>query len=100
MAENKNKVDLSKNLQSLKGISDWFDSQTEIDIEQGLTKVKEAATLIKESKNRLKEVENEFEEIKREIADEVLEEMEVPRHVKVAKKATDEEEVNPEDIPF
>ena len=64
------KVDLSKNLKSLTEISDWFESQEEVDIEKGLEKVKEAAGLIKESKQRLKEVENEFEEIKREISEE------------------------------
>jgi len=62
--ENKNLGELIDNLSK---ISDWFESQEEIDIEVGLQKIKEATTLIKESKKRLKEVENEFEEIKKEI---------------------------------
>lgn len=100
MAEKK--VDLSKNLRSLKAISDWFDSQTEVDIEQGLTKVKEAAALIKESKKRLQEVENEFEEIKKEISDEAAVGTGVTAPKKTARKAAplDDEEIDPDDIPF
>lgn len=62
------KVNLSKNLESLKDISEWFEQQGEVDIEKGLEKVKQAAVLIKESKQRLQEVENEFQEIKRDIS--------------------------------
>ena len=39
----------------------------EIDVEEGLEKVKEAVVLIKLSKERLRKIENEFEEIKKEI---------------------------------
>jgi hypothetical protein len=70
------KIDLSKNLKKLSEIADWFDEQEEVDVEEGLKKVKEAAILIKESKSRLAEVENEFEEIKREVQDEIEEEKE------------------------
>jgi exonuclease VII small subunit len=62
--ENKN---LNTSLKRLSEISEWFDKQDEIDVEEGLKKVKEAVVLIKSSKERLKEVENEFEEIKKEI---------------------------------
>ncbi len=65
------KNSLSENLKKLSEISDWFESEDEIDVEKGLKKVKEAAFIIKESKKRLKEVENEFEEIKKEIDDEI-----------------------------
>lgn len=66
----KEKIDsknLNNNLKKLSEITEWFDNQEEIDVEEGLNKVKEAVSLIKESKVRLKEVENEFEEIKKEI---------------------------------
>lgn len=56
---------LNNNLKRLSEIADWFDNQKEIDIEEGLNKVKEAVVLIKASKERLKAVENEFEEIKK-----------------------------------
>ena len=57
---------LSSNLKRLSEITDWFENQEEIDVEEGLEKVKEAAALIKASKERLKAVENEFAEIKKE----------------------------------
>ncbi len=58
---------LSDNLKKLSEITEWFENQGEVDIEEGLKKVKEAAGLIKASKERLKAVENEFEEIKKEV---------------------------------
>jgi len=58
---------LNDNLKRLAEITEWFDNQEEIDVEEGLKKVKEAAVLIKASKERLKAIENEFEEIKKEI---------------------------------
>lgn len=64
------KINLSDNLAKLDAIATWFDDQEEIDIEEGLKKVKEASALIKESKGRLKEVENEFNEIKKGIEEE------------------------------
>lgn len=60
-------VNLSKNLEKLSAIAAWFDNQDEVDVEEGLQKVKEAAHLIKESNGRLAEIENEFEEIKKDI---------------------------------
>jgi len=58
---------LNNNLKRLAEITEWFDNQEEVDVEEGLKKVKEAVELIKVSKSRLKEIENEFEEIKKEI---------------------------------
>ncbi|MDD5433231.1 MAG: exodeoxyribonuclease VII small subunit [Candidatus Pacebacteria bacterium] len=62
---------LKENLKKLSVISDWFDNQQEIDVEEGISKVKEAAELIKASKARLKAIENQFEEIKKEITNEI-----------------------------
>jgi len=64
MSESKN---LSKNLKKLEEISQWFDNSKEVDVEEGLEKVKEASIIIKDSKERLKQIENEFEEIKKDI---------------------------------
>lgn len=64
-------IDLNKNLAALTEIADWFDAQKEIDVEEGLKKVKTAAGLIKESKSRLAQIENEFEVIKKEINEEL-----------------------------
>ena len=65
--EKKDSKNLSENLKKLSEISSWFEDQEELDIEEGLKKVKEAVEIIKISKERLREVENEFEEIKKEI---------------------------------
>jgi len=59
--------DLNTNFKKLEEISEWFDNNKEIDVEEGLEKVKEAVVLIKDSKERLKQIENEFEEIKKEV---------------------------------
>jgi len=65
--EETKKLNLASDLKRLSEIVDWFESQVDVDVEQGLIKVKEAAGLIKNSKKRLTEIENEFEEIKKEI---------------------------------
>ncbi len=68
MAKEKHNIkNLSENLKNLSKITEWFEAQEEVDVEEGLKKVKQAAVLIKASKERLKEVENEFEEIKKEV---------------------------------
>ncbi len=64
------KNNLTENLKKLSKISEWFEEREEVDVEEGLKKVKEAIKIIKESKGRLKEIENEFEEIKKEIDEE------------------------------
>ena len=60
------KNNLNENLKKLAEIADWFEKIKEIDVEQGMEKVKEAVVLIKASKERLLEIENEFEEIKKQ----------------------------------
>ncbi len=65
------KNNLSQDLQSLEKIVGWFESQEEIDIEEGLQKIRQGAELIQSSKKRLKEVENEFEEIRKTLDQEV-----------------------------
>lgn len=61
----KNEIGLS--LKKLEAIADWFEKESEIDVEEGLKKVKEGGELIKELRGRLKEVANEFEEIKKDV---------------------------------
>lgn len=62
-----NPHNLKSDLKKLAEISDWFDSQEELDVEEGIQKVKQAGELIKACKDRLRKVENEFEEIKKDI---------------------------------
>lgn len=63
------KPNLTQSLKELEAIAAWFDEQQEVDVEEGLTKVREAAKLIKDSKLRLAAIENEFQEIEKEIGD-------------------------------
>ncbi len=65
--EKTNGKNLNNNLRRLSEITEWFENQEEINVEEGLKKVKEAVGLIKASKERLKSIENEFEEIKKGI---------------------------------
>ncbi len=63
----KKSINLNTNLKKLNDIADWFDEQDQVDVEEGLAKVKEAAVLIKESRERFTEIANEFKEIKKDI---------------------------------
>ena len=67
MPKAKSEANLNDQLNQLQAIADWFDEQEQVDVEQGLKKVKEAAGLIKSSQDRLREIENEFAEIKKDI---------------------------------
>ncbi|MDE1970453.1 MAG: exodeoxyribonuclease VII small subunit [Patescibacteria group bacterium] len=66
----KEKEKISDSLSKLEKIVSWFSSQNEVDVEEGLEKVKEGAVLIKDLKERLKNVENEFQEIKKDLSGE------------------------------
>ncbi|HEX4774844.1 MAG TPA: hypothetical protein VH234_04985 [Candidatus Saccharimonadales bacterium] len=76
MTQKADKTNLTESLKALESIADWFDSQEAVDVEEGLTKVKQAASLIKQSKARLAEIENEFQTIEKEIVEEAPEELE------------------------
>ena len=67
MTKNKEKDSLQELMTKLEKTVEWFQSREDIDLEQGLERVKEAATLIKTLKGKLKEIENEFIEIKRDL---------------------------------
>lgn len=62
-------VNLSESLKKLEEVVSWFENQEEVDVEEGLKKVKEGAALIKASRERLMQVENEFEEVKKELGE-------------------------------
>lgn len=61
------KINIKESLARLEKISEWFQKEKDLDVEEGLAKVKEAAVLVRELKERMKEVENEFEEIKKSL---------------------------------
>jgi exonuclease VII small subunit len=58
---------LTESLAELQAIVSWFGAQENVDVEQGLEKVRTAATLIKDSKARLSQIENEFKAIEKEM---------------------------------
>lgn len=58
---------MSESLKKLEEITQWFNTQSDIDVEKGLEKVKEGVKLVKASRARLQEVENEFEDVKKEL---------------------------------
>jgi exonuclease VII small subunit len=60
------KDSIQDKLKELETISNWFETQAEVDVEEGLKRVKQGASLVKELKAKLKVVENEFEELKKE----------------------------------
>lgn len=61
------KADISQSLEKLEAIVRWLDEQDQVDVQEGLKRVREGAVLVKDLRARLKEVENEFEEVKRDL---------------------------------
>ena len=66
----KSNTNLTETIKKLRSITEWFETQDEIDVEKGLERIKEGAELIKASRSRLKELENEFEEVRQKLEDE------------------------------
>ena len=64
-------INLTESLAQLSSIVKWFENEKEIDVELGLTKVREGADLIKACKSRLAKIENDFKEIQKEIFEEI-----------------------------
>lgn len=62
----KNKFDFTKALQRLDEINRWFQEE-DIDLDQGLLRLKEGKKLILKCQKRLGQVENEFMEIKKDM---------------------------------
>lgn len=60
--ENENKSEFAKNYGELAEINSWF-RRDDIDIEEGLAKLKRGTKLIEKCQKRLGEIENEFMEL-------------------------------------
>ena len=67
MPKSKSQNKISESLSKLEKIVAWFESRDEVDVEEGLEKVKEGAGLIKDLKSKITKVENEFNEIKKDL---------------------------------
>ena len=61
------KETIAQSLGKLEKIIEWFDEQSEVQVEEGLKRVREGAVLIKDLRGRLKEVENQFQELKKDL---------------------------------
>ena len=67
MAKEQSQQTIQGLLEKLEKTVDWFQSREDIDVEEGLKRVKEGAGLITILRAKLKKVENEFEEIKKDL---------------------------------
>ncbi len=68
-SKKESKETIAQSLEKLEAIVKWLDEQEQVDVQEGLAKVKDGTTLVKELRGRLKEVENEFKEVKEELED-------------------------------
>ncbi len=68
MAKIKEDKNLNEYLKEISNITEWFNNQTEIDLEEAIKKVEEANELITKSKEKLGDVENSFQKIEKEIS--------------------------------
>jgi pyruvate formate-lyase activating enzyme-like uncharacterized protein len=67
MPAKKEKGKITEDLEKLKKIVEWFESRDEVDVEEGLSKVKEGSEIVKRLKVRMAEIENEFEVVKEDL---------------------------------
>ncbi len=67
MTDKQKKNSVSESLSELEKITRWFDAQKEVDVEEGMAKVREGAALVKELEKRLGEIDNEFRELKKDL---------------------------------
>ena len=72
MGNDPKKFDFTESINRLEEINSWFQSD-EIDLDEGLNKLREGKDLIKKCRARLAEVENEFVKINDEFAEEDME---------------------------
>ena len=63
MTHKKDTTSIAQDLEELEAIAAWFESSQQVDVEEGLEKVKRGAELATRLKQRLKDVENEFEKV-------------------------------------
>ncbi len=64
-AKKKTTLNFSKAFQELEEITEWFDSEENLDLDKGLKQFERGLELASELKKKLGEVENKVEEIKK-----------------------------------
>lgn len=58
------KINFTKAFEELEGITEWFDSEDQLDLDEGLKKFERGLELAGDLKKKLSEVENKVQEIK------------------------------------
>jgi len=104
MANDTKKFDFTQSIKKLGEINTWFQNE-DFNLDEGLDNLKEGKELIKMCRARLREAENEFVKIKREFVEESpQQETEVtdtvPNSHGPRRKSLDDQEIDPEDVPF
>lgn len=89
MANKSSAFNFNQALKDLEDINRWF-QQEDIDLEEGLQKLKEGKALIAGCRARLKEVENEFHEIQADSANDLT----------PAAATADSENLTESELPF
>ena len=104
MSDDSKKSDFTESVNKLEEINSWFQNE-DIDLDEGLYKLKAGKELIKKCRTRLKEVENEFIKIKKEFVEEAQEqEVEavegLPNQQRPKHQLPDDDGQDPDDTPF
>ena len=69
MPAKKKATNFAKSFAELEEITEWFDSEEQLDLDKGLKKFERGLELAGELKKKLSEVENKVEEIKAKFED-------------------------------
>ena len=104
MADDPKKFDFTESVNKLEEINTWFQNE-DIDLDEGLYKLKAGKELIKKCRTRLKEVENEFIKIKKEFVEEAQEQEveaveDLPNRQRPKHQLPDDDGQDPDDTPF
>jgi exodeoxyribonuclease VII small subunit len=102
MTDDSKKFDFTESVNKLEEINSWFQNE-DIDLDEGLHKLKVGKELIKKCRVRLQDVENEFIKIKKEFREEVDDgegSEVIPNGFRPKHASSDEEDPSPDKIPF
>ena len=69
MTSKKPSINFAKAFEELEKITQWFDSEEQLDLDLGLKQFERGLELASELKKKLSEVENKVEEIKKKFSD-------------------------------
>lgn len=104
MADDPKKFDFTQSIKRLEEINAWFQNE-DLNLDEGLHKLKDGKDLIKMLKSRLREAENEFVKIKKEFIEESPQQEAEVTDTMISgngpkRKSLADKEISPDDIPF